>query len=112
MPKQWNQKDVEAAFDQALTKAVSDQQLRRELLNDATAKNVFAKAGDINVPDGVEVIFYREEDLPVRMVMAIPGGTNPRPAKFKSCFLCTYDTYVTRTSADAKALADILAKLL
>ncbi len=112
MPKQWNQKDVETAFDQALAASASDQQLRRELLNPATAKNVFAKAGDINVPDGVEVIFYREEDLPLRMVMAIPGGPSPRPAKFKSCFLCTYDTYVTRSDNDAQVLADVLAKLL
>jgi hypothetical protein len=111
--KQWNQTDIEAAFNTAIAAAVGDKQLRRELLNAATAKNVFAKAADIDVPDDVEVIFFREEDLPLRMVMAIPCPALPnhRAPTFKGCFLCTYDTYVTRTAADAVALNEMLRKL-
>ncbi len=118
MPKKWIQKDIEAAFDAALKKAAGNKQLRRELLNDATAKSVFASngVGDIDVPDEVEVIFYREEDLPRRLVMAIPaqpesGIPQPLQPTFKACFLCTYDTYVTRSEKDNKKLERTLKKL-
>jgi len=116
MSKQWNQQDIEAAFNTAISTAVKDKQLRRELLNPATAKNVFAKTADINVPDEVDVIFVREEDLPLRMVMAMPSQTpgsppNPRPPTFKACFLGLYDTYSTKSPEDAKALEETLKKL-
>jgi hypothetical protein len=102
MPKKWVPEEIPSAFNEALEKAVADTsgKLTAELLDKTKAKNALAREGDITVPNEVEIVFYREEDLPFRVVMAIPakeGGQEieiPKEPTFADCFLCTYDTYI------------------
>ena len=111
--RKWLPEEIPGAFTDTLKKAVTDTtgNLARELLDKTTAKTALAREGDITVPKEVEVIFYREEDLPFRLVMAIPakkGGptvSRPKEATFEDCFLCTYNTYVH--GAEAAILHDI-----
>jgi hypothetical protein len=116
--RDWNHpEDIPPAFDDTLRNAAKDAtgELAKELLNKATAKSALAREGDITIPNEVEIIFYRQEDLPFRVVMAIPTkqtepSVQPLQPTFEDCFLCTYDTYVH--AADAAKLSKILrAKL-
>jgi hypothetical protein len=122
MPKNWNPLNVQAAFTKALGDAVNDAQLRSDLLDPTKAKSALAAAGDITVPDAVEIVFYRQEDFPARLVVAIPadpnntGGPNqpPEPLRpnFMDCFLCTYETYVKTDEAADNTLHAALDNML
>jgi hypothetical protein len=122
MPKEWKPLNVQAAFTKALGDAANDAQLRSDLLDPTKAKSALAKAGDITVPAAVEIIFYREEDLPARLVVAIPaeskntGGPNqpaqPLTPNFMACYLCTYETYVKTDEGGSKQLNAALGNIL
>jgi len=117
MPKQWTQKDIQAAFDAALVAATNSQKVRNELLDPKTTKTTLAREGDIDIPGDVEVVFVKQEELPLRVVMAMPaeikpGGPPPLAATFRDCFLCTYDSYETVTPNAAKELEAVLKVLL
>ena len=122
MPKDWNPLNVQAAFTKALGDAVNNAQLRSDLLDRTKAKSALAAAGEITVPDAVEIIFYRQEDFPARLVVAIPadpkntGGPNqpaqPLAPTFMDCFLCTYETYVKTEAGADKQLDAALENIL
>ena len=116
--RNWNNpEEIPPAFDDTLRNAVNDAtgKLAKELVDKTTAKSALAREGDITIPNEVEIIFYREEDLPFRVVMAIPAkqtglSVQSLQPTFEDCFLCTYDTYVH--AADAAKLRKIFrAKL-
>ena len=104
----------EAAFKQAITNAMRDQDIKDALLDPDTAKETLEGEGDITLPRDMTVVFYRQEDLDMRLVSLIPAP-NPEelhlPRKepgFRSCFLCTWITY--RKMLDLQEELDQIAR--
>ncbi len=73
--------------------------MRDLLLDPKTARQTLEDEGDIKLPSGMTVIFYRQEDLPLRLVAVMPSRDPeqehlpPIDPGFESCYLCTWITY-------------------
>ncbi len=104
MPKQeWNTTTVRPAFEKTLEEAVKNPRLKRKLLDPdpQKVKDAFSDFAQIEVPRGMTIRFYQEEELPYNIAMAIPaakGGseTVPKPRKptWDQCYLGFYNTYL------------------
>lgn len=90
----------ETAFELAIGPAVTDENLAKPLLDPTTAKTTLEARGDIKLPEKMTVVFYRQENLDNHLVAVIPARDpdslhlpHIKPG-FKSCFLCTWITYL------------------
>lgn len=106
--RDWNKPaERDEAFRIVIAEAIKNEDVRKALLDPKTAKNTVETRGEIKLPDEMEVVFHRQEDLPSRLVMLIPADPAPEhqpsyPPGFDSCFKCTWITYRDFASEEQK----------
>lgn len=99
----------EIAFKTVIAKAMTDQKVKAELLNSATAQTKLETLGEIKLPEGMTVQFVEQKDIPNRLVMMIPADP-PIPNEeivqpgFATCFKGLWITYSSEFQAFQRLL--------